>query len=125
MGEELETFLGATPPDTVLEEFEEIAQVEKEPFGHLPSEKERLLGTFLGDPEGSLKKLVDALKRYHDLVISPHWPRIREHVEADTLRRGQALAIAGLVEPHRSGRKVYYRLSFAGGSLLEIFGETG
>jgi hypothetical protein len=29
-----------------------------------------------------------------------------------------------LVEPHRSGRKVYYHLSFAGESLLEIFGEA-
>jgi len=35
------------------------------------------------------------------------------------------LKVAGLVEPHRSGRKVYYRLSSAGESLLEIFGETG
>ena len=35
------------------------------------------------------------------------------------------LEVAGLVEPHRSGRKVYYRLSPAGESLLEIFGETG
>ena len=34
------------------------------------------------------------------------------------------LKVAGLAEPHRSGKKVYYRLSFAGESLLEIFGET-
>lgn len=33
------------------------------------------------------------------------------------------LKVAGLVEPHRSGNRVYYRLSHAGGSLLEIFGE--
>jgi DNA-binding transcriptional ArsR family regulator len=30
---------------------------------------------------------------------------------------------AGLVEPHRSGKRVYYRLSYAGESLLGIFGE--
>jgi DNA-binding transcriptional ArsR family regulator len=35
------------------------------------------------------------------------------------------LKVAGLAEPHRSGRRVYYRLSFAGESLLEIFGEAG
>jgi DNA-binding CsgD family transcriptional regulator len=35
------------------------------------------------------------------------------------------LKVAGLAEPHRSGKRVYYRLSFAGESLLEIFGETG
>jgi DNA-binding transcriptional ArsR family regulator len=34
------------------------------------------------------------------------------------------LKAAGLVEPHRNGRKVYYRLSFAGESLLGIFAET-
>jgi DNA-binding transcriptional ArsR family regulator len=33
------------------------------------------------------------------------------------------LKTAGLVEPHRSGRRVYYRLSYAGESLLDIFGE--
>ena len=35
------------------------------------------------------------------------------------------LKVAGLVEPHRNGRKVFYRLSEAGESLLEIFGEAG
>ena len=35
------------------------------------------------------------------------------------------LKAAGLVEPHRSGRRVYYRLSCSGESLLEVFGETG
>ena len=34
------------------------------------------------------------------------------------------LKAAGLVEPHRSGRRVYYRLGLAGESLLEIFEET-
>ena len=31
---------------------------------------------------------------------------------------------AGLVEPHRRGRSVYYRLSPGGESLLDLFGET-
>jgi DNA-binding transcriptional ArsR family regulator len=35
------------------------------------------------------------------------------------------LKAAELVEPHRSGRNVYYRLSYAGESLLGIFGELG
>jgi DNA-binding transcriptional ArsR family regulator len=35
------------------------------------------------------------------------------------------LKAAGLVEPHRDGKRVYYRLSGTGESLLEIFGETG
>jgi DNA-binding transcriptional ArsR family regulator len=33
------------------------------------------------------------------------------------------LKAAELVEPHRSGKRVYYRLSYAGESLLGIFGE--
>jgi CRP-like cAMP-binding protein len=33
------------------------------------------------------------------------------------------LKVAGLVEPHRSGKRVYYRLSGAGEELLGIFGE--
>ena len=228
-------------------------QEEAELLGRLPHEKVRMLGV-LEDTEGSLKRLVDALDRYHELAIVPYWPRICEHLEADVLRRGQALVlggaeaffggldqrvdyrgevlkldqpheaaieaagrgitlvpcafswphvltlvdprfrptlayaprgvanlwttsrsapngtaleaalsparasvlksllmprtttelaqelglspaaisahlsrlkVAGLAEPHRSGKRVYYRLSFAGESLLEIFGETG
>jgi hypothetical protein len=34
------------------------------------------------------------------------------------------LKAAELVEPHRGGKKVYYRLSGPGESLLGIFGET-
>jgi DNA-binding transcriptional ArsR family regulator len=233
--------------------MEALMQEEAELLGRLPHEKVRLLRV-LEDPEGSLKRLVDALDRYHELTIVPFWPRIREHLEADVLRRGQALVlggaqtffsglsprvdyrggvlkldhphearidaagrgmtlvpcafswpdvltlvdprfrptlayaprgvaklwttsrsapngtaleaalsparasvlksllvprtttelaqelglspgaisahlsrlkVAGLAEPHRSGRRVYYRLSFAGESLLEIFGEAG
>ena len=33
------------------------------------------------------------------------------------------LKAAGLVEPHRNGKRVYYRLSGAGESLLGVFGE--
>ena len=252
--EELER-LRATPAEVVYEEVESLVLVEKDLFGLSP-EKERMLGIYLKDPEGSLRRLVDTLNRYHELAVSPYWPRMREHLEGDTIRRGQALAlggveallsglnpkvaygrgkielekhldavvepagrgitlipcvfvwpkvdvlvepgyqptlaypprgaanlwtasspressgtalgaalgdsrasvlkcllpaptttmelsqqlrlapaavsahlsrlkVAGLVEPHRSGRKVYYRLSSAGESLLEIFGETG
>jgi DNA-binding transcriptional ArsR family regulator len=34
------------------------------------------------------------------------------------------LKVGGLAKPHRSGKSVCYRLSFAGESLLEIFSET-
>jgi DNA-binding transcriptional ArsR family regulator len=251
--EELER-LRATPAEVVFDEVESLVRAWKELCGLRPGQ-ERMLGIYLSDPEGSLRRLVDTLNRYHELAISPYWPRMREHLEGDTIRRGQALAlggveallsglspkvdyvggaielekprevvvepagrgitlvpcvfvwpkvdvlvepgyrptlaypprgaaklwthstpssngtalgaalgdsrasvlkgllhapttttelsqqlglapaavsshlsrlkVAGLVEPHRSGRKVFYRLSFAGESLLEVFGETG
>src|SRR5829696_4776124 len=92
--EELER-LRATPPEVVFEEVEVLVREERELFG-LPRENERLLEVFLKDPEGSLRRLVDALARYHDLAIAPYWPRMREHLEGDAIRRGQALAMGGV-----------------------------
>jgi DNA-binding transcriptional ArsR family regulator len=73
-----------------------LVQSEKEQFGPVAPEKERMLGIYLKEPEGSLKRLVDELRSYHDLTISPYWPRIHEHLEGDMLKRGQALAIGGV-----------------------------
>ena len=111
-GEELER-LRATSPEVVHEEVETFVRVEKEQFG-LPPEKERLLEIYLNDPEGSLKRLVDALRRYHDLAILPYWPRIHEHLEGDMIRRGQALAIGG-VDTLLSG--LHPKASYGGGVL--------
>jgi DNA-binding transcriptional ArsR family regulator len=92
--EELER-LRATPPEVVFEEVEVLVREEKELFG-LPRENERLLAEYLNNPEGSLARLVDALRRYHDLAIAPYWPRMREHLEGDAIKRGQALAMGGV-----------------------------
>ncbi len=111
-GEELERSR-ATPPEVVLEEVETLVRVENEVFGLAP-DKEQMIGTYLEDPEGSLKRLVDALDRYHDLAIAPYWPRIQEHVEGDTLKRGHALALGG-VEALLSG--LHPKVSYSGGTL--------
>ena len=87
-GEELER-LRATPPDVVHEEVEALVRVEKELFGRLEPAQERLLENYLKDPEGSLKRLVDTLRRYHDLAIAPYWSRIQEHLEGDTISAGR------------------------------------
>jgi DNA-binding transcriptional ArsR family regulator len=105
--------LRATPTEVVFEEVETLMRVEKELFG-LPPEKERLLGTYLKDPDGSLKRLVDALGRYHDLAVAPYWPRMRELLEGDTLKRGQALALGG-VEALLSN--LHPKASYSGGVL--------
>jgi DNA-binding transcriptional ArsR family regulator len=93
--EELER-VRATPSEVVHTEVQMLVQAENEQFGPVSPDKARLLEIYLSDPEGSLKRLVDTLRRYHDLTIAPYWPRMREHLEGDTLKRGQALAIGGV-----------------------------
>ena len=110
--EELER-LRATPADVVYEEVESLVLVEKNFFGLSP-EKERMLGIYLKDPEGSLRRLVDTLNRYHELAVSPYWPRMREHLEGDTIRRGQALALGG-VEALLSGLSP--KVNYSGGAI--------
>jgi DNA-binding HxlR family transcriptional regulator len=112
-GDELER-LRATSPDVVFEEVEALVRVEKELFAHLDPVQERLLEIYLKNPEGSLKRLVDTLQRYHHLAIAPYWPRIHEHLEGDTLKRGQALALGGVEALLCS---VHPKVSYAGGTL--------
>jgi DNA-binding transcriptional ArsR family regulator len=103
-----------TPPEVVHDEVEVFVRVEKEQFGSLAPEKARLLEIYLSDPEGSLKRLVDTLRRYHDLALAPYWPRVHEHLERDTLKRGQALALGG-VEALLSN--LHPKASYSGGVL--------
>ena len=58
-----------------------------------------------------LRKGMDCLGLHHSLAA----------VSAHLLR----LKAAELGDPHRSGKRVYYRLSCPGESLLGISGETG
>jgi DNA-binding transcriptional ArsR family regulator len=111
--EELER-LRTTPPEVVHREVWMLMREEREQFGPLPAEKERLLEVYLKDPEGTLRRLVDALRRYHALAIAPYWPRMREHLEGDTIKRGQALAFGG-VEALLSG--LHQKASYEGGTL--------
>src|SRR5215208_2699385 len=113
--EELER-VRATPTEVVHKEVQLLVRAQKEQFSPLSPEKVRLLEIYLSDPEGSLKRLVDTLRRYHDLTIAPYWPRIRELLEADTLKRGQALALGG-VEALLSN--LHPKTSYSGG-VLEV-----
>ena len=108
--EELER-LRATPAEVVHEDVEAFVRVEKVQFGSLTPEKAHLLEIYLIDPEGSLQRLVDTLRRYHDLAIAPYWPRMRELLEGDTIKRGQALALGG-VEAVLSG--LHPKVSYSG-----------
>jgi DNA-binding transcriptional ArsR family regulator len=106
----------ATPPEVVYEEVQAFVQVEKEQFGSLAPDQERMLEVYLKDPEGSLRRLVDALDRYHEVALAPYWSRIQEQLEGDMLRRGQALALGG-VEALLSG--LHSRASYSEG-ILEL-----
>ena len=112
--EELER-LRATPTEVVHTEVQMLMQAQKEQFGPLSPEKARLLEIYLSDPEGSLKRLADTLRSYHDLAIAPYWPRIRGLLEAETLKRGQALALGG-VEALLSN--LHPKASYSGGVLM-------
>ena len=114
-GDELE-LLRATPAEVVHEDVEAFVRVEKEQFGSLTPERERLLEIYLSDPEGTLKRLVVALRRYHDLALAPYWPQIQELLEGDVIRRGQALALGG-IEALFSGLHPKARYE---GSVLEL-----
>ena len=111
--EELER-LRATPTEVVHTEVQMLVQAQKEQFGPLSPEKELMLEIYLSDPEGSLMRLVDTLQRYHDLTIAPYWQRIQEHLEGDTIKRGQALALGG-VEALLSN--LHPKASYSGGVL--------
>jgi DNA-binding transcriptional ArsR family regulator len=110
--EELER-LRTTPPEVVHTEVQLLVREERELFG-LPRDKERLLEVYLKNPEAALKRLVDTLQRYHDLAIAPYWSTMREHLEGDMLKRGQALALGG-VEALLSGLSP--KVSYSGGAL--------
>jgi DNA-binding transcriptional ArsR family regulator len=111
--EELER-VRATPLEVVHTEVQMLVQAQKDQFGPLAPEKEHMLEIYLSDPEGFLRRLVDTLRRYHELAIAPYWQRIQEHLEADTIKRGQVLALGG-VEALLSN--LHPKASYSGGVL--------
>jgi DNA-binding transcriptional ArsR family regulator len=111
--EELER-LRATPAEVVHAEVQLLMQAQKVQFGPPAPEKARLLEIYLSEPESSLKRLVNTLKRYHDLTIAPYWQRVQGHLESDTIKRGQALALGG-VEALLSN--LHPKASYCGGVL--------
>jgi DNA-binding transcriptional ArsR family regulator len=85
-----------------------------------PAPKGTALEAALGTGRASVLKRLSPMpstttQLAHQLHLSP--AAVSAHLSR--------LKAAELVEPHRSGKKVYYRLSGPGESLLGIFGETG
>lgn len=48
------------------------------------------------DPRGLLQEIADALQHYWDLILAPHWPRMRSLLEADVLHCAKRLANDGV-----------------------------
>ena len=100
-------FLAPPPVVTPLPEFsEELERLRRTP-SHAVREEVARMGwhpkpyaataqEYLSDPRGAIVRLADALERYHDLVLAPHWPRLRALLEADVLRHARALAFGGV-----------------------------
>jgi DNA-binding transcriptional ArsR family regulator len=90
------------PPTTPLPEFaDELAVVAATPRAQVVSDLAHMQGTndararFAADPERHLAELVEVLAAYWDLVVAPHWPRLRALLDADVLHRSRELALGG------------------------------
>ncbi|TDD82259.1 ArsR family transcriptional regulator [Actinomadura darangshiensis] len=76
----------ATPPEVVV--FELLRRDRAQRPGPRRAE-------MAADPEGTLRTLADLLERYWEAAVEPFWPRIRDLLEGDVLRRTQAQAAHG------------------------------
>ncbi|WP_119729625.1 ArsR/SmtB family transcription factor [Thermomonospora amylolytica] len=86
--------LRATDPAQVVEE---IAWMDTDP--RVPQhERDRtapLRRELAADPRRALDLLTDLLVAYWEVALAPHWPRVRDLLEADVLRRTRALTERG------------------------------
>lgn len=82
---ELET-VRATPPEVVAAELSWTESGERPGPGRL---------AMAADPERTLADLAGLLERYWEVAVEPFWPRVRDLLEGDVLRRTRALAAEG------------------------------
>lgn len=68
------------------------------------------------DPRPWMAPLAEALRRWHDLVIAPHWPRMQALLEADIALRGKAAADNGV---GRMLEAIHETLTWTGEALVQ------
>jgi DNA-binding transcriptional ArsR family regulator len=95
-------------PHSPLSDIEaELAEVRTTPAARARAEIERCLSR--RDPierdveqqlrsPGAVKRLTDQIEILWDAILAPWWPRIREVLDRDILRRSRVLAAGGLAE---------------------------
>lgn len=129
--DELETLL-ATPASLIRSDLEPVGL---EAYKRQSRAKMNdLVGGFYDQPRRTLRRLVGTLRTYWDLVLAPHWPRIRTLLDADLsyrtgrlARGGQTLLFADL-HPQiewadtvlRIHKKYRYRIELAGRGLVLV-----
>ncbi|WP_433478243.1 DUF5937 family protein [Spirillospora sp. CA-142024] len=85
LGAELE-IVRATPPEVVAAELRWTTR------GRRPAQARLAMAA---DPERTLAHLADLLERYWEVAMEPFWPRVRDLLEGDVLRRAGALTAEG------------------------------
>ena len=77
--------VAATPPDRVYAEIAELCG------SHPPP----VFAGLLADPAAGLQTVVAQLRRWFDVALNDHWPRLRALLQADISHRARCLAAGG------------------------------
>jgi biotin operon repressor len=77
--------VAATPPDRVHAEIEELCGSNPPP----------VIAGLLADPAAGLQTVVAQLRRWFDVALADHWPRLRALLQADISYRARCLAEGG------------------------------
>lgn len=71
-------------------------------------------GVLTADPEAAVQEIADALTRAWEVLVSPHWTRLRALLEADVAFHARRLAEGGLA---RLFAELHPQVSWSGGTL--------
>lgn len=77
--------VAATPPERVRAEIAELCGSDPPP----------VIAGLLADPAGGLQTVVAQLRRWFDVALGDHWPRIRALLQADISYRARRLSAGG------------------------------
>jgi hypothetical protein len=104
-------FLSPPPPGPLTDFDHELAQVRATPVGQVTRELERcareraggaaataaaVVDALAADPAGVLERLAGLLADCWAVLVEPHWPRLRDLLDADIAFRARGLAEGGL-----------------------------